>query len=475
MFQSLLKYSSIFLKEAGLLKVPENLLQEVQSWAESAYFTKVLSLINERFVLRNKRNILIDSVYEKSEDLRYKILKEAVVSKNIDPILSYIDSTNNDFDFSLGKFNQDIDAKTQLQGVYDNKLFSFHIQVSKDDNGYEFYFSSYLLGKKKNYFLKRNLSYNELQKEFQENVTFILEEIINDFDLFLKYVEDSGTDRLVKKQLVECNRYIKEKIDINSVDVGIGKEFNFIHPLLNLAVSVWVNFIFENKEDKTGDWSEGINKKKDKISVGNVKLYYKPKIPSSLDEFQIIADAIQKTVRHELQHMVQTIINKSMYPVLEKNYNPREETIGGKMPTFPIQLPKIIRDNIIPEKIKQDEDLEHAHRSVEYHTRVADSVANFKSVINKLPKIIHKAFFEAWINHNSSFEDFFDKLNDFEIPDPREKYKTMYGEFDFEFNFEDAYEKLKRNSKMFKSFKEHDFEKYKFAVKEFYKEVQDLL
>jgi hypothetical protein len=41
MFESLLKYSSIFLKEAGLLKVPEKTLREVEEWALSVYFAEM--------------------------------------------------------------------------------------------------------------------------------------------------------------------------------------------------------------------------------------------------------------------------------------------------------------------------------------------------------------------------------------------------------------------------------------------------
>ena len=70
---------------------------------------------------------------------------------------------------------------------------------------------------------------------------------------------------------------------------------------------------------------------------------------------------------------------------------------------------------------------------------------------------------------------FFDKLRSFEIPDKYDRWKIISSKYDFENHFKNAFFKLKRNSEMFKSFKQHDFEKYKLAVKEFYKEVEYLL
>jgi hypothetical protein len=48
MFEPLLKYSSIFLKEAGLLKVPEKTLREVEEWALSIYFSKLVNILFQK-------------------------------------------------------------------------------------------------------------------------------------------------------------------------------------------------------------------------------------------------------------------------------------------------------------------------------------------------------------------------------------------------------------------------------------------
>ena len=119
-YDNLLKYSSFFLKEAGLLKVPENFLKEIQDWATSAYFTKVLFLLHKEVKLKKDRNRWGNDIEFMINQPDYKAFRTAVdYTKDISPIIEYIKSTGDWFRFSLGKFSKDIDKQTKLLGTHD--------------------------------------------------------------------------------------------------------------------------------------------------------------------------------------------------------------------------------------------------------------------------------------------------------------------------------------------------------------------
>lgn len=472
MFESLLKYSSIFLKEAGLLKVPENVLRQVQDWVLSVYFTKVIYLIQEEIKKRERRRNLIKNVLTRKQSESYKKMENALRDGNVKPITpGYI------YDLVLPEFEIKMDPETYSLGTCDFSKNSLNLTIYKnlEKNNYDLEIFGSRFVKK---ILKTDLTEKQLNIMFKKHIADLYS-VINEFDEFARRFEYYRDDENLKDELVECRSFIKEKIDAGEGVSSVSRKFEFIFSDFKKPVDIYITFNFKNKDSAAGEWSSDSyeDDKNPHELAGFMDFYYEP-IILEVDKFKVVAEAICNTARHELQHSVQTLIHRKMYPSVEEKHIQTEETLDGKMTLFPLQMPKRIRDNIIPHKIKNDKNVEHAHRSIEYHTRIADSVDNFKSVINTMPKIIHKAFFQAWINHNSSFEYFITTISQFNVSMLKGrsiKDQIIGSKYDFEMNFPDAYHKLERNSKMFKSFKEHNFEKYKFAVKEFYKEVEHLL
>jgi len=474
MFEPLLKYSSIFLKEAGLLKVPENVLKQVQDWALSAYFSRLLYLIQKevkkRKIRRNLRKMLIDRKQSES----YKKMEEALREDNVKPITpGYI------YGLVLPEFEGKMDPESYLFGTCDFTKNSVNLTIYKnlEKNNYELEIFGSRFGKK---ILKKDLTEKQLNLFFKKYIADLYS-VLNEFDEFVRRFEFYDDSQNLIDESIECKRFIKENIDAGDGVTSIQRKFEFIFPNFKKPVDIYINFNFKNKDSAAGEWdSDSYQDDKNPHELaGFMDFYYEPKI-FEVHNLKIVAEAIRNTVRHELQHAVQTLIHRKIYPSHNKEVLQTEKTLDGNMTFFPTQMPKRIRDNVIPSETRNDLNLEHAHRSVEYHTRVADSVDNFKSVINTLPKVIHKAFFETWIDHNFPFDrnfspDRYSLFDYFMMTISRFRIPRLGSEHDFEFEFPDAYNKLKKNSKMFKSFKERNFEKYKLAVKEFYKEVEYLL
>lgn len=473
--KELLNLSSYFLKEAGLLKVPENLLKQIQDWALSVYFTKVLNLYYDQLKKYKKREILFKKILLEKEDESYKKILQAIASNNINSILP------NDyyfFRFVLPFFKNDTDSETELQGVCDFSKSYIELVLGKDSEADNYFLEMYGVGFGDKKPGAKIIKEDNLTLKDLHNIFPIIEPYINyaveNFEEFIKDFETYGNLDFFKKEMLECKRYITEKVNINN-DFNCEKMFEFLFEGIDQKIDVWVMFHFKDNDEVLGSWNQSnyINKEESVLS-GFMDLYYEPIIPKSIFGIQNKVFSIKKTVRHELQHLMQTLITKKIF---NHNIRQTEEISGVQHHVVPHMMPKTLKNNIVPDKIKKDEDLEHANRGIEYHTRITDSVDDFKFVINTLPKSIHEFYLKAWVGL-ISFEDFFPNLRNYKA------YHDYYGhdffqrtnhKQDFANYFRNAYKMLERNSAMFKSFKEHNFEKYKLAVKEFYKEVQDLI
>ncbi len=326
-YNNLLKYSFEFIKEAGLLKVPEKTLREVEEWALSVYFTR---MCNSYFLPKLK---------------------------------------------DLGP----------------------------------------LQNKQKNIFSWKFSNSDVIRKELQE-------------------------------VLLECKRFITKKISSNTT-------FYIKSPFSDRLYSFGGVFLFEDSERRKGYWdSEEIKYQNDIEDDDIFKLGYLTLwfglggigFPYDARIIEKKANEIKMYVRHELQHMVQTIIKVEFKQTDDK-----------------IQLSQNIRKSKIVSKFDLEKHLVHAHKDVEFFTDLSDSIDDFKSAIKKIPKQIHKLYFEYWIA-KIDIEVFYDEFKKLNV----EHFSKLQ---------EEEKEIMKYNNEIFQSWKNREPEKYKKAVKEFYKEVQDLL
>jgi len=341
-YNNLLKYSFEFAKKAGLLKVPEKTLREVEEWALSVYFTR---MCNSYFLPKLKEFGLLDS-----------------------------------------KENTDI--------------FSF-----KSNNYYQ-------------------------RKELEE-------------------------------VLLECKRFITKKISANTT-------FYIKSPFSDKLFSFGAVFLLEDSPLRKGYWNNQEIKYQNNIEdddifkLGFLTLWFGEKdigYPYEATKIETKANEIKRTVRHELQHMMQTLIKCE----------------HGQIYSDQVQLGRNIREtNFDVEKTNLPHELIHSHMDVEFYTDLNDSVDEFKSAIINLPKIIHRLYFNAWVDQ-INIEDFFIQVEKLQAKIVGVGKKRLLNKKEFLFYFSEEHILLKNNNNIFWSWKEHEPEKYKKAVKIFYNEVQDLL
>lgn len=249
--------------------------------------------------------------------------------------------------------------------------------------------------------------------------------------------------------LIECKRFITKKISPNTT-------FYIKSPFSDKLFSFGAVFLLEDSPYRKGFWnSEEIKyqndiENDDIFKLGFLTLLFDAKIdyPYDIDKIEIKANEIKITVRHELQHMMQTLIKCE----------------HGQINSDKVQLGKNIRETNF-----DNENLTHYHRDVEFYTDLNDSIELFKSIIVKIPLFLHQFYFDSWIAI-FSVNSFWQKL---ESPEVKMFFRKQRITLERKFSF---YEKeLKQNGSMFESWKLHEPEKYKKAVKEFYKEVEYLL
>lgn len=341
--KELLNLSSYFLKKAGLLKVPEKTLQEVENWALSCYF-------------RTARDYIF-----------LPKLKE------------------------LGPPNQNINKS---KDIFDHKF--------------------------------------------------------SGSDMIRKELEDI---------LLECERFISKRISSNTT-------FYLASPISNKLYSFGGVFLFEDSLLRKGFWDDEEIKYQDDIEnddifrLGYLTLWFgfdNIIYPRDAENIEKKANEIVMTVRHELQHVIQTIIKLEFKQRDDKGQLIREI----KNTKFDLAKSKITNNQLV-----------HAHRDIEFYTDLTDSINTFKAQLVQLPKIIHKFYFEYWIA-KIDINEFYKKIENIEIKFGKRKEKLTSKKFSDIFSSQKTL--LQDNNEMFWSWRIHEPEKYKKAVKEFYKEVQDLL
>lgn len=122
-------------------------------------------------------------------------------------------------------------------------------------------------------------------------------------------------------------------------------------------------------------------------------------IPEDLYTPQIEQDIIdiKNTVRHELQHLVQSYLH----------YGKAINEIGG-LPSRKIR-DKEYNPHGYSTTQQSQQRVEHEKQDIEFYTDLTDSIEAFKENSRKIPKPLHKKFFLLWIGQ----KDLLDFKNDF--------------------------------------------------------------
>jgi hypothetical protein len=431
-------------KYGGLIKIPEQLLKNVSSWALSIYCNKINELILQAL---NDKNI-----------------KEIV---NFDPILEAL--LNKDYNYFI---KNSVDLKLPIpyaDGKYDLSEHCLELVINKSEM-YSFYlkinpksFPSSkipLINIKEGY-----LDEKQVMDYIARNNKYIVS-ILKMYKKFADEISDVITDEKAFELKNECNKYIFTKNnpeffplaleELNYFSEKDLQRYNKINPKLKTI------FIFDKKSSKKisseVNWSAGYNKN---------NLYIFRDIPKeklqNLD-IKYELDSLYESVRHELAHMVQEYID------VIKDL-PGEDRTGGltseeiKTKNLHIKEPTNKPDDIKSKdlyldpskfqrrKLKYDIDSQLLKDS-EFYTYLASSVNNFKLVKNKFKPELYDLLFKVWINQID-----FDSFRNYAIKILEEKYFKKYSVQDFNEEFKNEINLIKIGSRFFEALlDQHEYE-----------------
>jgi hypothetical protein len=466
----LIKKVEYFQSLAGLLKVPNGLLEKVTDWAVGAYANALTSTLNKALVGIEYRDQVINITNNLFDNDQFRLF----IDGNHQAIIPTKDNTA--FNFTISYFNsEEIDEKTGLKGVYDwvNRPPTLELFIYRFNND-KYNFLLTINEDRKEDTLLKNITLKEVLSELDKNVLQI-SRVWGEFYNFINDYMQFNKEHIRNMQVLRAklSRYPHEK-NIRSFkvtyddlseyhDISSYKDKNISYP------SIGAEFVFDDryKDYYEGNWSG--------LWTGE-KLLIKQFLPSieRLTEKRIdreMAD-IKETVRHELQHASQSFLK-----MLKKN-----DEAG--LPSKKIRDPNV--DQYGRDGIQQLEDrlnvpssrskIDHGLRDIEFYTDLTDNIAEFKSAVRQVPLSARQLFFHTWIGTIPILE--FNK----QIPQILKKFYsvdslnqlTLPQLSKLNSDAQTMLNKLNNNNQFFQTIKIQPL-KYNKAVKEFYKEVSDLV
>jgi len=494
-------------KRAGLLKVPQQLLESATDWMISAYCN---SLINR-----------IETVLEEHKQSKRKIrYLESNLKDFFKPFIDILDKLRYDIDPQdedtrrkaldelielIHPFSLQIPAPHMIDGTPAIKENDYCITfaIEKEQNGYT-------LG------LDLNLDYNEQKVQAHELLTA---GTVNQAVQFLyKYFSDIQTvyseyrefvlgdfpqyDPSYIKNLQELYTHIKQiaskyndyahghflEFELKDIPYQLKSELPFtvfgckIQFISDPNKAAELSADKNNKPNWRGLWVENPHKGP---FIGTLYLNdIFESMPSNLKGFQYSVNNLKITIRHELQHLMQDTIKliKNLkeeaglppHKTRHKSYNP-SGIKRKKLPNSELEL-----DTEDPYKR-----VRHELRDVEFYTRLNDSIDEFNLRKNKFPKELYPILAKQWVGGNINYYDIFNQISDIIRDNEYKKrgisnYESIPHEMVIEIDksiqyllSEARYEMTynKGGDLFFQNLKQHQPLKYQKAVKEFYKTV----
>jgi hypothetical protein len=167
-----------------------------------------------------------------------------------------------------------------------------------------------------------------------------------------------------------------------------------------------------------------------------------------------ILAVLSKTVHHEILHMVQ------LYLKTVKDL----QDLGG-MP------PRKLRERAYDFTDPSKEEAPHSLQDIEFYTNLNDSVTRFRSVLPKFPATLHKMLFKTWIGQGSLEE--LERLTMQEYRRDKSLWQKWFGARNLREIMPQDLIYVQTGMDFFGALKAHQPGKYRKAVIEFYKAVQN--
>jgi hypothetical protein len=254
---------------------------------------------------------------------------------------------------------------------------------------------------------------------------------------------------------------------VTLLDINLD-DWDYMNDKLNSLVKMWLKEGLLNETVKcVFSFTEHEKQYQGMYEFSSQKLtiYMGSPAVNSVYEFNTKLDNIKTTVRHELQHFAQGLLSN----LLRKNYLHIDPKSKGDLAGL---SPKKYRSKDLDiygrplARTNAKDYAEHELRDVEFYTNLEDSIVLFKNYIQNLDldSDLKRELAKSWVGLPSSFKD--KRLNQIENLDISEDDKEQLMLHALS---------LSRPQYPFKTLKEKDENKWKLAVKIFWKEIQYLL
>ena len=175
---------------------------------------------------------------------------------------------------------------------------------------------------------------------------------------------------------------------------------------------------------------------------------------------------IDETVRHELQHLMQSYLAYSK--AIGDGFGGIESMPEVGLPGKKIRSPQHYPNGAPKTKENKPDEadpLPHELRDIEFYPRLADTIADYKAVINKVPIQLRKMFFSAWVAQITS-EEIGARINNLEQFRRIRSYRNVWLH-----DFVQVRSALTQARDFFAVLKNSQPGKYQKAVKEVFKEL----
>lgn len=449
-----------FYKEAGLLKVPEEVLTKASEFIISRYSQIMLKKLSDLFTAYGYRKISQDDITSQILDIQSGLSYFNAGSDKA--FLQWADDDHSIYHFSLSETSE----QTGLEGMFArNKTRPLSFGMSKtNENEFDFLLQiSY--DNIDVYVHESGLTFKQCKSLFGKHIDEIeyvleaLRQFYNNFEMF-------GDQRLKRLQMCYgiCKRNIKEygndanrdfiimTIPVNTLPYSQGAKAN--------AVNIGVKFILsENTAKVYGDekWSglwQGNSHNDPSHQLPYIgTLYVAATVDKdwenilSFGETELLNQIkyMISTTRHELQHFIQSFVDfikqirSAGTPAGSSKSKNKQQNVSSK-------------------------DQAHELRDVEFYTRLSDAIEEFNNIKTKLPAKLHEIYAKYFI----------DAINSFDFAQKIENHKSIINYDEqrlIRFQAQDIISQTRVSSGhfYFAALKERMPERYQKAVKEFYK------
>lgn len=407
--------ASQFLKQSGLIKVPENTIKEVSDYIISAYCANILNKLNPFIEAVQARAKMVNTLHNNLimwEDSLNLITK--VLSTQDPKDLAILDKACIDRKFpTIPYISMAEDSETRMVGLIDKTKSGLSFECMSDNDNYWCSLKINLPEdpEGKNYYTFKSEEINLTQKEAINWLHTINDQLTEGFNLFRGAISnfDIYSSSYIKNLILTKGVLIRNSKSSSSSLFSRTfsiKEEDLPYWYLSLPKSIKslsfnVHFVPSKEGAKVIHESEGWEGLWVKTDINRFPgyigdLYIHKDIENELEiikkyrsnnisELNNIFINIKDTVRHELQHMIQSFIQQlsSAKPVshLKKELrDPRYDQHGDLVLTKSPNTRQI-----------------HSLREIEFHTDLTDSIEDFLKYKTNLPKELHPFYAKAWV------------------------------------------------------------------------------